>query len=317
MRFNLDGLDVFFPYDYIYPEQFKYMTELKRALDVGAKGEKGHCLLEMPTGTGKTISLLSLITSYQYANPQTGKLIYCTRTVPEMTKCMAELKILIDYRSKELGEDMNILGLCLSSRKNMCIHPTVIDQSDTEAVDAQCRKMTASWVRSKAEEEDAETQIETCGYYENFEKNTSDAVLPPGIYDLDDLKKVGQEQNYCPYFLARHILTCANVVVYNYQYMLDPKVAGMVSRELEAESVVVFDEAHNIDSVCIEAMSVDLNRRSLDRASRNIRSLGQLVKTMKQVDENKLRAEYDRLLGGLAASGAVPQNMARDASRRG
>jgi Rad3-related DNA helicase len=27
----------------------------------------------------------------------------------------------------------------------------------------------------------------------------------------------------------------------------DPKVAGMVSRELEAESIVVFDEAHNID----------------------------------------------------------------------
>jgi DNA excision repair protein ERCC-2 len=225
MRFNLDGLDVFFPYEYIYPEQFKYMTELKRALDVGAKGEKGHCLLEMPTGTGKTISLLSLITSYQYAYPQTGKLIYCTRTVPEMTKCMAELKILIDYRSKQVGEDCKILGLCLSSRKNMCIHPKVIDQSDTEAVDAQCRKMTASWVRSKASadvegDHEEETSIETCGFYENYEKNTSDAVLPPGIYDLDDLKEVGKEENYCPYFLARHILTCANVVVYNYQYML-------------------------------------------------------------------------------------------------
>ena len=27
----------------------------------------------------------------------------------------------------------------------------------------------------------------------------------------------------------------------------------MVSRELEKECVVVFDEAHNIDNVCIEA----------------------------------------------------------------
>jgi hypothetical protein len=40
----------------------------------------------MPTGTGKTITLLSLITSYQLAHPETGKLIYCTRTVPEMEK---------------------------------------------------------------------------------------------------------------------------------------------------------------------------------------------------------------------------------------
>jgi DNA excision repair protein ERCC-2 len=29
----------------------------------------------------------------------------------------------------------------------------------------------------------------------------------------------------------------------------------MVSRELERECVVVFDEAHNIDNVCIEALS--------------------------------------------------------------
>lgn len=49
MRFNLDGLDVFFPYDRIYLEQHQYMRSLKQALDAG-----GHCLLEMPTGTGKT-----------------------------------------------------------------------------------------------------------------------------------------------------------------------------------------------------------------------------------------------------------------------
>ena len=32
-RFELDGLPVLFPYDYIYPEQFAYMNDLKRALD--------------------------------------------------------------------------------------------------------------------------------------------------------------------------------------------------------------------------------------------------------------------------------------------
>ena len=30
------------------------------------------------------------------------------------------------------------------------------------------------------------------------------------------------------------------------------QVANMVSRELEKECIVVFDEAHNIDNVCIE-----------------------------------------------------------------
>ena len=38
----------------------------------------------------------------------------------------------------------------------------------------------------------------------------------------------------------------AQVVVYSYYYLLDPKVAEMVSKELNKKSVVVFDEAHNI-----------------------------------------------------------------------
>lgn len=49
MRFDLDGLDVFFPYEFMYPEQYDYMLELKRSLDA-----KGHCLLEMPTGEACT-----------------------------------------------------------------------------------------------------------------------------------------------------------------------------------------------------------------------------------------------------------------------
>lgn len=37
-------------------------------------------------------------------------------------------------------------------------------------------------------------------------------------------------------------------------YLLLLQVSQMVSRELERECVVVFDEAHNIDNVCIEAL---------------------------------------------------------------
>ena len=69
MKLNIGGLLVHFPYDYIYPEQFSYMQELKRSLDA-----KGHCLLEMPSGTGKTVSLLSLIVAYMKAHPSEGKI---------------------------------------------------------------------------------------------------------------------------------------------------------------------------------------------------------------------------------------------------
>lgn len=33
MKFDIDGVPIYFPYEYIYPEQYEYMVELKHALD--------------------------------------------------------------------------------------------------------------------------------------------------------------------------------------------------------------------------------------------------------------------------------------------
>lgn len=45
-----------------------------------------------------------------------------------------------------------------------------------------------------------------------------------GVYTLHDLRVIGRKRQWCPYFLARHMIAFSNVVVYNYQYMIDPKV---------------------------------------------------------------------------------------------
>ncbi len=76
-------------------------------------------------------------------------------------------------------------------------------------------------------------------YYINMSLGGSDSVMPPGIYSLDDLKEFGTEKGWCPYFLARHVISHTNILVYNYQYMLDPKVAALVSRELEVGKKLV------------------------------------------------------------------------------
>lgn len=52
-RLNLEGLLVLFPYDYIYPEQFSYMLELKRTLDAKVRGRgRGRRLLAGSLGPG-------------------------------------------------------------------------------------------------------------------------------------------------------------------------------------------------------------------------------------------------------------------------
>lgn len=40
-----------------------------------------------------------------------------------------------------------------------------------------------------------------------------------------------------------------DIVIYSFHYLLDPKVAEQVSAEMSKESIVVFDEAHNIGSL--------------------------------------------------------------------
>lgn len=97
------------------------------------------------------------------------------------------------------------------------------------------------------------------------------------IVSWQDLRAFGKEKGWCPYFLARHMVQFANVVVYSYQYLLDPKVAGIISKEMQRESVVVFDEAHNIDNVCIEALSVSVRRQTIEGARRNLSRMNQEI----------------------------------------
>lgn len=37
-----------------------------------------------------------------------------------------------------------------------------------------------------------------------------------------------------------------DIIIYSFHYLLDPKVAQQVSKEMSKDAIVVFDEAHNI-----------------------------------------------------------------------
>ena len=42
MKFRLDNLEVYFPYEYMYPEQFEYMYKLKQALGFAIREQLAH-----------------------------------------------------------------------------------------------------------------------------------------------------------------------------------------------------------------------------------------------------------------------------------
>lgn len=90
-----------------------------------------------------------------------------------------------------------------------------------------------------------------------------------------------------------------NVIIYSYHYLLDPKIAERVSRELSKDCIVVFDEAHNIDNVCIESLSIDLTEDSLRKATRGANNLERKIEEMKGTDAERLQNEYSKLVEGL------------------
>jgi len=90
-----------------------------------------------------------------------------------------------------------------------------------------------------------------------------------------------------------------NVIIYSYHYLLDPKIAERVSKELSKDCIVVFDEAHNIDNVCIESLSTDITEDSLRRATRGAQNLETKINEMRESDQKKLQDEYEKLVEGL------------------
>jgi DNA excision repair protein ERCC-2 len=81
----------------------------------------------------------------------------------EIEKALAELKALMKYRSEQLGYVEDFRGLGLTSRKNLCLHPSVKREKSGGIVDARCRSLTAGFVKEKKERGE---DVELCVYHE-------------------------------------------------------------------------------------------------------------------------------------------------------
>lgn len=70
-------------------------------------------------------------------------------------------------------------------------------------------------------------------------------------------------------------MEAANIVVFGYENVLDPKIAGVVCKELKrnSNSIVIFDNADDIAKLCREALSVIIFPDTLLHAYRNIKRL--------------------------------------------
>jgi hypothetical protein len=99
-----------------------------------------------------------------------------------------------------------------------------------------------------------ETELNINPYFERM----ATRVLNQPAYDIEDLTKVGKIHQLCPYYLARSKLSQVDLAIIPYHYILTPSIRRKLPLQIE-NSVVIFDEAHNLERICEEIMSFKLS----------------------------------------------------------
>nr|XP_013000050.1 regulator of telomere elongation helicase 1 isoform X4 [Cavia porcellus] len=275
--------------------------------------QKVNGILESPTGTGKTLCLLCTtlawrehlrdtisarkiaervqgelflnqdLSSWGNATAADGdsiacytdipKIIYASRTHSQLTQVINELRNTA-YRPR-----VCVLG----SREQLCIHPEVKKQESNHVQIHLCRKKVAS---------------RSCHFYNNVEEKSLEQELVTPILDIEDLVKKGSKHKVCPYYLSRNLKQQADLIFMPYNYLLDTKSRKAHNIDLKG-TVVIFDEAHNVEKMCEESASFDLTPHDVASGLEAIDQVLEEQTRMAQQSELQLELSMDPTSSGL------------------
>ena len=79
-----------------------------------------------------------------------------------------------------------------------------------------------------------------------------------GILDIEEIVDHAQRYNACPYYLVREGLEEADVIFAPYNYLIDKQARRAQNIDV-SNAVIIFDEAHNLESSCNESTSFDIS----------------------------------------------------------
>ena len=97
-----------------------------------------------------------------------------------------------------------LIGISLSFSFSFSFSEQVSKEKRGTLVDSKCKSLTAPWVREQSKEND---QVPLCEFFENLESADSTDTMPSGVYTLEDLKEFSSQKKFCPYFLARRMVS--------------------------------------------------------------------------------------------------------------
>ncbi|KAL5557707.1 hypothetical protein UlMin_033918 [Ulmus minor] len=295
--YHIGGIQVEFPYR-PYGSQLAFMGRVISTLDRAQKEGHCHALLESPTGTGKSLSLLCSTIAWQqnfklknlyaklsYSKPDpeatTDPLGHGGGFVPEdepssvaAPESSGPAESTANNKSTKKKATPTIY---YASRTHSQISQVIREYRKTgyrvpmAVLASRKHYCTNPYVRGKDNvDEECKLLLSNrevgCPEFKNLSKVKSHPSLQKGgcheAHDIEDLVKVGQVVKGCSYYAARSMADDAELVFCPYNYIINPVIRGAMEVDIKG-AIIVLDEAHNIEDITRDAGSVDVEEEVL------------------------------------------------------
>lgn len=282
-EFLINGIPVNFPFE-PYQVQRDYMERVIECLQNSTNG-----VLESPTGTGKTLSLLCSSLAWVLhkkaqvqANMKTNITDLKEFEMVQRKKLgggggggggseMEELLDQLNEGSGKEGAKWGVPKIVYASRthsqltqvmqemKNTSysfMKGVVLGSRDQLCIHPEVSKEEGNSVKTNLCK--AKVQARMCSFYSRVEScKERPEVMGQAIMDIEDLVKVGTKVRACPFFLSKELIESADILFMPYNYLLDPKIRKANNLEI-SNSIIILDEAHNVEKMCEESASMQI-----------------------------------------------------------
>ncbi|BHF64747.1 Fanconi anemia group J protein [Sparganum proliferum] len=226
------------------------MADVSTPTAVGSKPPDSSCgdFVEEDADRALSVDKSLLCTcGLQEALPERApRIFFGTRTHKQISQVIRELR-----KTKYAKTSMCIL----SSRAHTCINPDIRRQSN---INDACANLT---------------RIGTCPYDQPRRRSDLNKCIEDlhrsGSWDLGEYVERLSKVPVCPYFQAWKLVEMATIVFCPYNYLLDTVVRGKVASDLEG-SIIIIDEAHNLEDAAREAASCTLLEKDILTATEDL-----------------------------------------------
>lgn len=130
--------------------------------------------------------------------------------------------------------------------------------------------------------------------------STSSAAASRPVLDIEELVAMGRSERICPYFYSRDSSTNSEMVLLPYNYLLDASIRKSLKVAWQ-DSIVIFDEGHNLEKVASDAASCSFSSTDLAAVILELQRVLTLLKEeadLKRMDAADSSAATDEGEGG-------------------